>query len=264
MIDPHWSVIDLDPVTWRNLGMFFDPGQYLRAAQPGERGLFVLHEDGHVLRVVDSWSGVRRDLDIPDCRQPREVANRLFATGEWMRVHVINKRHLANVARRAQESPRRELTLDGYYHLVYRLLWNDSDGYVAVPPHPGRWHGFTYSGVQKFVGQLPAESSVALGVFDEGAVEIGLVLELRDGQIRRVTTFESLDLPAAPLQVSPELLDQLWSQLGVAFAPPAAVLLCSTAAFGDWLVAEDKTAFLEQAARDGEVFWRLRPADSPQ
>ena len=54
MIDPNWSVVDLDPHTWRVLGRFFDPGQYIMATQSGERGLFILHEEGKLLRIVDS------------------------------------------------------------------------------------------------------------------------------------------------------------------------------------------------------------------
>jgi hypothetical protein len=38
MIDPHWILEDLDPHTWRNLGRFIDPGLYIRAARPDERG----------------------------------------------------------------------------------------------------------------------------------------------------------------------------------------------------------------------------------
>lgn len=264
MIDPFWSVVDLDPTTWRNLGKFFDPSQYIRAAEPGEHGLFVLHQGGQVLRVVDSWRGLRPDLAGLDCSRPRAVAQRLFATGEWMRVHLIDKGHLANVARQAQESPRRDLTLDQYYHLVYRLLWNDSDGYVCVPPKPSSWHGWTYTGLQQFVSRLPPAATLALGVFDETQVSIGLVLEFRDGLIRHVTTFEALDLPAQAMQPSPELLDQLWSQLNTQFAPAAGVLLCTQAAFADWLAAEDKAAFLAQAAQEGALFWRLRLNDSPQ
>jgi hypothetical protein len=260
MIDPQWSVVDLDPRTWRNIGKYFDPGQYIRAAQPNEHGLFVLHEDGRLLRTVDNLRGVRRDLVIPDCKAPQELARRLFGQGEWDRVHVINKRHLADVARRAQATPRRELTLDGYYHLVYRLLWDDSDGYVCVPPHPGHWHGWTYTGVRQFVDQLPAAATLALGVFDDEAVSISLILELRDGMIRRVTTFEGLELPPSDPRLSAKFLDQLWSCLEAESAPPAGVLLCSASAFNAWIAADDKAAFLQRVSQEGAAHWRLRLA----
>jgi hypothetical protein len=259
MIDPHWSVIDLDPRTWRNLGRFFDPGQYIRAAQPGEHGLFVLHEAGRLLRAVDTQRGVRCDLAIANCAEPRALAERLFATGEWQRVHVIDKRHLARVAREAPAEPRRDLTLDGYYRLVYQLLWDGSHGYVSVPPHPGHRHHLTYAALKQFVSGLPPESTLALGVFDDAGVAIGLVLELKDGRIVRVTTFEGLDLPEETMRLSPDFLAQLWSRLEERFSPPAGVVLCSQAAFEGWLAADlaGKGAFLHGALDQGEALWRL-------
>jgi hypothetical protein len=258
MIDPQWSVVDLDPRTWRNLGKYFDPGQYIRAALPGERGLFVLHDGGRPLRVADTQLGVRRDLGIDHVDDPYLLAHTLFESGEWDRVHVIDKRHLANVARQAQATPRRELTLDGYYHLVYRLLWNNSAGYVCMPPHPGHWHGWTYTQLKQLVDRLPSAATLALGVFDAEAVTIGLVLELRDGLIRRVTTFEGLALPASDVRLSAEFLDRLWSRLAEKFAPPAGVLLCSAATFDSWIAAGDKAGVLRRAAHEGAALWRVR------
>ena len=154
MIDPHWSVIDLDPRTWRAIGGFFDPGQYIRAAQPGEHGLFVLHDGGRVMRVVDTVRGLRRDLALSRVDDPHELAGLLYSQGEWEKVHIIDKRHLASVANQAQENPRRDLTLDQYYHLVYSLVWDGSDGYVCVPARSGAWQGWTYQ-MQAFVASCP-------------------------------------------------------------------------------------------------------------
>lgn len=262
MIDPHWSVVDLDPRTWRRLGRFFSPGQFIRAAQPGEHGLFVLHEGGRPLKIVDTRRGVRRDLPISDCHEAFELAHRLFATGHWERVHIVDKNHLANVARQAQATARRELTLDGYYHLVYDLLWGDADGYVCVPSHPGHWHGWTYDGIKRFVSHLPGAAALALGVFEGDAVAIGLILELHGGRVQKVTTFEALDLPPPVAGLSPEFLDRVWARLEEKFAPPAGVLLCTAPAFESWMAAIDKAGELERAAQEGTAHWRLRLADS--
>lgn len=261
MIDPHWTVVDLDPRTWRQLGKFFDPGQYIRATRPGGHDLFVLHDDGRLLRVVDSRHGVRRDLAVQDCADPREVARRLFALEEWEHVHVINKRHLANVARVAQATPHRELTLDGYYQMVYHLLWDDAQGYVCEPPPPGHWQGWTYTQVKQWVNELPTSATLALGVFGEQTVEIGLVLELQGGLIKRVTTFEALDVAAATPRLSAKFLTQLWTQLEEQHAPPAGVLLCTLPTFEGWIAAADKLAYLQQAQQDGRALWQLRVSD---
>ena len=257
MIDPHWSVIDLDPRTWRNLGRFIDPGLYIRTAQPGERGLFVLHDRGRAVRVVDTQSGVRRDLAIDSFDDPRILAHTLFESGEWDRVHVIDKQHLANVARQAQTIANRELTLDAYYHAVYELMWKNPLGYVSLPPHPGHWQGWTYTGIKEFVARLPDPTSLALGVLDErGEIAIGLILELRGGLIRRVTTFEALQFDA-PLTLSAEGFERLWSSVAQRFAPVGGILLCDQPAFDGWIEAKDKMAYLREAAGRHAAFWRV-------
>jgi hypothetical protein len=261
MIDPHWSLVDLDPRTWRAIGRFFDPGQYIRAAQPGEHGLFVLHDGTRVLRAVDSQTGVRSDLALDTLGDPHALLERLYAHGEWQRVHLIDKRHLAEVARMSQAVTRRDLTLDQYYHMVYRLLWNNGGGYLCLPPRPAAWHGWTYAGVQAFVARLPDAATVALGVLDGDALLIGLILELRGGLIRVVTTFEALGEPA-PAAVSSAAFEHLWlllEQRSAAGSPsPAAALLCTEAVFEAWLTADDKPAILEHAAQSGAAYWRLR------
>jgi len=62
LIDPHWTLEDLDPHTWRTIGPFIDPGRYVMAGSRDEHGLFILHDQGRVLRVFDSRSGRRDDL----------------------------------------------------------------------------------------------------------------------------------------------------------------------------------------------------------
>jgi hypothetical protein len=258
MIDPHWSVVDLDPRTWRNIGRFFDPGQYIRTAQPGEHGLFVLHEDGIPLRIVDTEQGVRTDLDILSIADPQAVAQSLYEQGTWQRIHIINKRHLAEVARQAQSTPTSAIHLDSYYRRVYHLLWTQDDGYVSIPPHAGHWHGWTYQGVQSFVNKLPVAATLALGVFANATLEIGLILEFHQGVIKKVTTFEALAEPASVANISYDSVEHLWRQLGEQFAPPAGVLLCTQEAFDQWInTEEDKYRLLQDAQERGEALWKL-------
>ena len=257
MIDPNWSVIDLDSRTWRNLGRFIDVSQYLRTAQPEEHGLFVLHDGGRPLRVFNSRAGVRADLGIAQVDDPRLLAHSLFETGEWDRVHVIDKRHLAGVARRAQTIENRALQLDAYYHRVFELMWQDPLGYASVPPHPGHWNGWTYSGVQHFLEALPSPASLALGVFEGEALSIGLIVEARAGSLQRVTTFEALPALAAEARLSADFMRRLWTGLEETFAPPAAALLYTAAGFETWISAADKSASLTQALQSGAALLRL-------
>ncbi len=262
MIDPNWSVVDLDPVTWRHIGRFIDVPQYVRAAQPGEHGLFVVHDQGRVLKVFDTDRGTRSGVKLDRVVDARTLAKELYARGQWDRVHVINQRHLARVGYLAGASANRSLHLDGYYQLVYDLIWDGGDGYVAEPAKPHHWQHWTMSQLEQFVSRLPKSASIALGVFEGGRLNIGLVLEFKQGYIVRVTTFEAPALqPIAP-QLSADFLDQLWQQLGN-IAPPAAVLLCEQKVFDEWIVAEDKLASLAQGAQNGTARLRLLDQNAP-
>ncbi|HTK07557.1 MAG TPA: hypothetical protein VL485_10335 [Ktedonobacteraceae bacterium] len=257
MINPDWQLVDLDPVTWRHLGHFFAPGQYVRSAQPGEHGLFVLHEQGTVLRIVDSESGLRRDIVLDTITDPQQSAQQLYASGEWQRVHIVDKAHLAHVARTAQSNPQREKTLDQYYHSVYQLLWGEPAGYVSIPPHPGHWHGWTYAYLQDVISGLPvAPASLALGVLADGRWQIGLILICEGGRINKVTTFEALEAQSVKAELSEESLEALWKNIAETLATPAGLLLCSQAVFDTWIQQEEKLQVLQEARKQGEAYWR--------
>jgi hypothetical protein len=257
MINPDWQLIDLDSMTWRQIGHFFDPGQYLRAAQPGEHGLFILHERGMVQRIVDSKSGVRHDIMLDRIDDPQACACQLYECGEWQRVHVVDKAHLALVARMAQNTPQRERTLDQYYHYVYQLLWGDPTGYVSVPAHPGHWYGWTYQYIKDAISNLPfSPASLALGVFADDRWLIGLILVCEEGQICKVTTFEALQTQHMSADLSEDTLKELWWHLGETIARPAGVLLCSQEVFEAWIQQEEKLQILLAAHQQGQAYWR--------
>ncbi len=263
MIEPHWDVSDLDPVTWRNLGRFIDVAQYVRAAQPGEHGLFIVHDQGRVLKIFDTARPARSSVKINRVADARALARELQAHGHWDRVHVINQQHLARVGYLAGASANRSLHLDGYYQLVYDLIWDGGDGYVCEPPKPGHWQHWTMSQLEQFVSRLPPAASIALGVFDGERLHIGLVLEFQRGKIVRVTTFEAPALQPIEPRLSPEFLDQLWTQLDH-IAPPAALLLCSLTVFDEWIATPDKVGFVLTATQNGQALLRLSEALTPE
>jgi hypothetical protein len=259
MIDPFWQLVDLDPLTWRQIGRFFDPGQYLRTAQPGEHGLFILHEAGTVLRCVDSQTGVRTDLSSSWIEDPQAYARQLYERGEWQRVHVIEKAHLARVARLAQQLPLHEHTLDQYYHRLYHLLWGEPGGYVSVPAHPGHWHGWTYEHIHTWIKHLPfSPASLALGVCEDGNWIIGLILVCAQGQIRTVTTFEALDARSIAGGLAETTLTSLSCHLAETLAPAAGLLLCTPEVFAAWIEQPDKLQVLQAAQRQKQAYWLCR------
>ncbi|HEY5001572.1 MAG TPA: hypothetical protein VII61_00370, partial [Ktedonobacteraceae bacterium] len=176
--------------------------------------------------------------------------------GEWQRVHVIDKAHLALVAQSAQATPQRDLTLDQYYHAVYQLLWGDPAGYVSVPAHPGHWHGWTYEYVKNVVGMLSfSPAALALGVFADDRLLIGLILVCEDGIIRKVTTFEALDAQSFVAGSSESTIIALRQELTQKIAAPAGILLCTQEVFEQWIQQEDKMQVLHAAHEQAQAYW---------
>ncbi len=256
MIDPNWDVADLDSVTWRAIGEYIRPGRYVRAGNPDEHTLYLLHDEGMVLNVVDSQRGRRTDITIDRVGNPREIAEALYGRGEWDRVHVIDRSHLQAVANEAQSDPRHELTLDAYYRFVYQQYWDGEGGYVTSPPRAESWNGWTWSGVRAWIGALPSPSAIGLGVIGEDGLRIGVLAVASDGLIRRVTTFEALAVPRTAAAVTQTYFDQIWSEMGELLAPPAALLLCTETVFQEWLTGPDKSGAVRRAVTAGAAFAR--------
>ena len=260
MINPQWSVVDLDPVTWRAIGELINPGLYIRAGEDGEHALYVLHDNGRLLNVVDTETGRRHDLGIGDLSDPDRVASVLYGTGAWDRVHIVDRQHLAAVAHEAMSDPRTDLTLDAYYRLVSYLMWANSDSrYVVYPPRDTSWHGWTYGGVQSWVQSLPDPCSIALGVIGEAGLRIGVIADIEDARICVLTTFESLPIPRDEVTLDQATADRLWDAIGAKFSPPAEVLLCSVSVFKEWIKgASDKQGTIAAAVADGTAFRHSR------
>jgi hypothetical protein len=178
-------------------------------------------------------------------------------------VQVINKRHLACVAAQAPATPRHDLHLDEYYHLLYRLIWGNPEGYVCVPQKPDNWYNWRLRDIKAFVSGLPVDSTLAIGVLDRGLVEIGLILELHEGVIDCVSTFEALDLSRDMLQVGSKLMEIVWQQLEQKFAPLATVLLCTPAIFEAWRKADNKRLVLQQAITANTAVLAIRKDMGP-
>jgi hypothetical protein len=263
MIDPNWQLVDLDPYTWRAIGKFIDPGMYIRAGSPDENGLYVIHDGGTVLSVVETTGTRRPDLGLERIERPESTARALFDSGEWDRVHVIDRKHLQSVSTEAQQLSNRSLELDAYYRHVFDLVWGNAAGYAVVPEHPRSWNGWTYQRIVEFVSQLQAPASLALGVMGEdGSLVIGLLGEVSEGSFRKVTTFESLPFDPSDVSIDEEFLDRIWSHLLETAFPPAAVLLCTESVFDRWVNGAGKARTIEDAIASGTAILRLR--DGPR
>ncbi len=253
MIWEHWEVIDLEPRTWRNLGALFDPANFLTRAQPGERILSILHQEGQVLKVHDSARGVRRDLKLETIENAPRTAQELYESEPGLdRVQIFDKRSLVAFADGAQRSVHPEWDLDEHYRFVYGLAEDDPQGICYYPPRPSHWKHFTYDQARHFIEEVaPDPSTLVLVVFEGEEVYISLILGIRDHKIKLVSTLDTL----VPLGIGPRvsMADRERILEGVAqrFDQPSFSLFIQRAAFDAWLTAEDKGAVLRQAIAEG-------------
>ncbi len=257
MIDPNWDVSDLDPITWRNIGDYILPTRYVRAGSADEHALYVLHDKGHVLNIVDNRLGRRTDIELERIGNPQGTADLLHASGDWDRVHVVDKDHLRAVAHEAQSDARPELTLDAYYRFVASQYWDGEGGYVTTPPRPDSWNGWTWGGVKEWVDAIPGEASIGLGVIGPERLEIGIIAVVREGLIRRLTTFEALPIPRTAAAVTADYHQQIWDGMAEHIAQPHALLICTQETFERWLTGPDKQATIAAAIASGHAFLRL-------
>jgi len=91
MINPNWDVVDLDPHTWRALGRYLKIHNISVLPNPVNMACSFYMIMGKLLRIVDTRKGLRTDLSISAVDDPAQIAHQLYQTGEWQRVHVINK-----------------------------------------------------------------------------------------------------------------------------------------------------------------------------
>jgi hypothetical protein len=88
-------------------------------------------------------------------------------------------------------------------------------------------------------------------VIGPGGLEIGLIVGTADGLVRRVTTFEALDISRADAAVSREYADRIWKGIAESVGPPAALLLCTPEVFERWLAGPAKQAGIDTAIQAG-------------
>jgi len=255
MIYEHWDVVDLDPVTWRNLGPYLDPQNFTTRGDPSERTLSILHDGGQVLKAWDSEGGTRHDLHLGLITDPLSRAKELYDSDQgWDRVQIFDKRSVLSFAHKAQESVHPEWDLDEYIARVWELADADPEGLCYYPPRPRDWNDWRYSQVNRFVEEvIPDNSTLILGVIEEDTLWAGLILGIRDRKIKLVTTFDALlSLGLGPVTCL-EDIGEVVPLVARKFDPPAAALFCTRQVFAEWMRAEDKAGTLKQALAEGEA-----------
>jgi hypothetical protein len=190
---------DIDVNHWRNLQVLL-----LESAKQ-KRRIILIHEDGKLLKFVHSHrEDIVRSVDRVD--QPREVAEKVYRAnpGKADFVAVFERRAFDRYFGRIQDTWNPDEDLDEYVHRMYAMIDEYPDGIVTYPGPASavlglQWRlGASYEEVKAAVGQLPAESTAAFGVFEGNTLWTTLILGFdKDRRAKVVTTVDPSQLAFA-------------------------------------------------------------------
>ncbi len=186
MIDQDIAVIDIDPVSWRNLG------RMRKELIPDQRILTVLKDEGRIVAVFDHHR--RRPVEIPDASEaPGELARRLFQDngGAFDKVRVWEREALKEFAKEISFPLRQELDRDDYQHWARALRRTNYRGTIAeYPPYEEEKDPFGYPLLRSFVGNHD-DSILFIAAFAGGAPSFNLILGVKNKKVNLLTTWDA-------------------------------------------------------------------------
>lgn len=254
MIHANVQVVDLDPLTWRNLGLIAPFAELATRRPQLTNTLSILHDHGKVLRV-DQPEGLTVDLP-QSIDNPMVVAQTLYERLPSLeRIQIFDKARLAAYSNAVQQLDWNTLSLDEFYLSAWKLAEGDPIGLCSYPPRPDHWNHFYFDALRKHLQALPDGATLALGVYEDHTPWFTLIAQVRAGEIRLITTFETL--ARSGVSYSSDTLDtieHICTTIAQQIGPLAYALFCARDVFEHWLVAPAKAAILEQASRAGHAF----------
>lgn len=261
MLNQDVSMSDIDVAQWRNAQTL------LLDSAKERRRIVVLHDAGTVRKVVhsDGLPVAGAPLQVDDAAS---TARTLYEanSGAVDFVAVFERSAFDAYFAAVQDSWDIDEELDGFVQRTFALLDDYADSLVTYPEPARTTLGLQWrlgasrdqviAAVQRFV---EPNSTIVLGVFEEGGLWASLVLSFDDaGSIIRITTADpsEVDLAGPMPEVAERVVDWVRAKTGD----------CSMGLFLDRVIAESfldsgvKAVVLREAARTGSVL--LSPAPS--
>lgn len=129
-------------------------------------------------------------------------------------------------------------------------------------------HSAQVSGQFIIVGSIDARARISRRACSTRPVltlvdQIGLIADISEGLIRKVTTFYAFPPKQRPSDVSAATLDVIWNGLETRFHPPAVAMLCTEDVFDRWITQPEKEKTIQNAIDQGGAFIRQRTKDPP-
>lgn len=217
----------------------------------------VLHYDGLILQVAVVGDPVVPNLP-EEIKDPRELAEKLYRMSGADIIEIFDRGALEDIEMEFYSSwnPNEEWDL-----FVFRqwqtITTKYRDRIIFYPswPEPMSWFlSFGYEDCMNFLERdLPEKASLALGIFDDADVYIGLVWEIEKGKIVRITTFDHYY--ARGMQLAQNLSDapRILETVRQSEFPLAYGLFCKREKAEEIVTADKPVAALQAEIRNGAV-----------
>lgn len=243
MIHPDVEIIDLYPLTWRNVGALFPIDEWSNNRPfMNENVLSILHDHGHILKI-DAPAGISVSADVAThlVTDPQRLARTLYNVHPNLtRVQVFEKSALRAYSANVQRLDWRHLASGDFYLNAFQIADADPVGLCYYPPDraPYALQQRVLKTVEALVKSTPDGSALVLGVYDQDQPYFTLILQVRGGLIRLCTTFEYLRTQGIDPAVIPGNENdaaRVIAAVEQVIGPVAHVLFCDRATLAAWL-----------------------------
>jgi hypothetical protein len=237
MIHRNVEIVDLDPLTWRNLGKVLRIDELSAIHSVEHRTLSILHQAGTVLKVaLPQGVNVQLDSTIND---PQQFARQLYenAAHQVDCVQIFEKSSLARFSDAVQRLDWQKLTSGDFYLRAYELAQADTAGIVYYPSDQApRWN-VMFKHAQRLLSTVPDGQTLVLGIYDNGQPYFTLIVKVEQQQITLCTTFEYLQPFGIDPAVVPSTADDVLPIVRLVeqhIGKVAHSLFCDRMAFEAW------------------------------
>jgi hypothetical protein len=255
MIARDVEIVDLSPVTWRNLLSLLDLSRIADTRPVHPNVLSVLHQNGKVLRVY-APAGYRLPA-LEQVDDPQEMAKKLYYQLPGLdRVQILAIESLGRFSDQVQRMEWQSLDAEDFLFRAFLLAEQDPAGLCFFPSFSWSWNGLSLQSIRTWAAAGPNPSAYFLGVTREAVPWATLILKVEDGKLRLVTTVQYLakfQLSVDRWPTSPLDLGSICEAINGNIAPVRAALVCDYFVLARLLASEDKRRDLLAATTEGSA-----------
>lgn len=255
MIARDVEIVDLSPVTWRNLLSLMDLTRIADTRPTHPNILSVLHQGGKVQRVY-APAGYRLPA-LEEIDDPQELAKKLYYQLPGLdRVQILALESLGRFSDQVQRLEWQSLDAEDFLFRAYLLAEQDPAGLCFYPPFSWSWNGLSLNEIRHWVAAGPSPSAYFLGVTRDAVPWATLILRVEGGKLRLITTVHYLakfqlavdQWPTSPLDLGP-----ICEAINNNIAPVRAAMVCDYFVLARLLASEDKRRDLMAATAEGSA-----------